>query len=536
MDYKKLSPKELANKYINSGNFIKKRILKSGIDLNALLIELSEFQIIELANLHPYKELLCDTLLDNLRNYKNPIKADRSSLISYEGVETVIENIDKTKKVGFFGRIMDSIRGRDTKLIEGTINKKIEQLRKETKLMNASIRMCEGAWKGDIVNSKGEFNENVITKTNKDVQEIIEKRSKESYSKSVDKYGTATLETLQEFYSEVYSNYTDSTKRKAAEILGVFELSSARNSKQGRLADTYFVNVPGYDSEYQIESVTQVNNFEIKGVNLGEVFFVQKSDKKYPGRSVDVEICRRDKETGLVEIIGHKNREGNCYMDINNNGEREMHGMASEASKVSYDEVATVTANEIHSKMVVEQVKEAINKQIGKLSETTNKNIEEITEVELPNAEQPMYLIKEIDENNSPTYKMVILDEQNLDNQQPKVINAKEEMFKSIELPTVHSNGDETKRDTAKVVATVNINGEDLQIYTDKHGMARVAEIVDDRKKAYSVLTRAIYKNNKQTEKYNTREEAKENVLEVLPQTKKNEYNIKALDTDDREI
>ena len=535
MDYRKLSPKELANMYINAGKFIKKRILKSGIDLNALLIELSDSQIMELANIHPYKELLCDTLLENLRNYKNPIKADRSSIISYEGVETVIDNIDKTKKVGFFGRIVDSIKGRDTKLIEGTINKKILQLRKETKLMNASMKMAEGAWKTDIVNSKGEFNENAISKTNKDIEKIIKKRVNECISKAMDKYSRATLDSVQEFYSEVYSKYTDPTKKQAAEILGVFELSSARSL--GRSADTSLVNIPDYDNrDYQIESVTQVNNFEIKGVNLGEVFFVKKSDKKYPGRSVDVEICRRDKETGLIEIIGHKNSEGNCYMDINEDGKREMHGMASEPSKVSYNEVVTVTANEIHSKMIVEQAKETLNKQIGRLSETTNKNIEEITEVELPNADKPMYLIKETDENNSPTYKMVILDEKNLDNQQPEIINAKDEMFKSIELPTVHSNGDETKRDTAKVAATLNINGEDLQIYTDKHGMTRVAEIVDGRKKAYSVLTRALYKNNKLTEKINTREDGKENVLEVLPKTKKNEYSIKALDTDDRDI
>lgn len=44
----------------------------------------------------------------------------------YENLYFIAGGIEKTKKVGFFGRIMDYLRGRDTKLIEGTIDKKIK--------------------------------------------------------------------------------------------------------------------------------------------------------------------------------------------------------------------------------------------------------------------------------------------------------------------------------------------------------------------------------------------------------------------------
>lgn len=75
MDYKKLSPKELADAYRKASDFTKRRILRSGIDLKNLIEQLSGDEVVKLAKVHPYKELLCDTLLENIKSFKNPIKA-----------------------------------------------------------------------------------------------------------------------------------------------------------------------------------------------------------------------------------------------------------------------------------------------------------------------------------------------------------------------------------------------------------------------------------------------------------------------------
>lgn len=526
MDYKKLSANELANIYIKASNFMKKRILKSGIDLNALMGQLSGHQLIELAEIHPYKELLCDTLLDNIKNHKNPTKSEKGSLEKnsyYENLGQVIDKIKFRKRATFFDRIVDTIKGRNIKLIEGTIDKKIEELTQDAYLISASQIMAEEYWKRDMVDSRGNSRDNIIEET--PFTQLINRKVQDLYfGKAVDKYGYPNEKQAQEFLKEAYSDLVEPEKKEIAEVFGIVELT------------THCTKINDYyrDENAQINSVKKVDNFQIDGENnLGEVFLVNRSYTDKLNQAPTTDVYRRNDKTGIMEKIGTVANIANAkpedrvpYYSLNvdlGNGYPER--IVAKTSNVSYEEKDSITANELHTKALMKEVTKSLGQNI---------DIREMTEVKLANQNKSGFLVKTQNEYGSPNYKMVMFNNDYSVGGGIATEKAKDEMFKTIELPTVYSNGEETKRDTAKVSATLNIDGGELQIYTDRHGNTRVAEIVDGKNKAYPVLTRTIFKDSRQKETQRAeKDEGRENLLTIMPKQKNSNNIAKVIEQDD---
>lgn len=521
MDYKKLSPKELAEAYLKASNFTKRRILRSGIDLNSLMGELSGHQLVELAEIHPYKEMLCDTLLDNLKNFKNPTKPDKSSLYDvskYENLYSIAVGIEKTKKVGFFGRIMDSLRGRDTKLIEGTIDKKIAELRKGASLMYASQEMAS-YWQRDLVDSQGKSRDTRLEE-DKAMEYIMELKYRTMYNEAIDKYHAPHRQQYQETFAQAYTGLVPEDKKDLAEVLGTAEFMGRHDGD----------NI-SYSTD-EIAGVKKLDNFQIGGHNLGEVFVIEYADKSN-GSIVEnkSEVYRRNEETGLMEKIGRQQIQGGVsqyILDVDV-GEGRLKRLNEQSSEVSYDEKGSITAREVHEKALLEEVKKGLKQDV---------EIGEMTEVQLGSITG--MLVKTQDRYGVTAYQMVTFEDKYPRKGEMTVSRAKEEMFRTIELPTVHSDGEHTTRDTAKVAATVTIEGEELQIYTDKHGNTRVAEIFDGKNKAYPNLTRTRFKDTRQREMARPdKDDTRQRSLQLMPE-KKNSQNIaqvvpKDMD-DDREM
>ena len=508
MDYKKLSPKELAEAYIKASNFTKRRILRSGIDLNSLMGELSGHQLVELAEIHPYKEMLCDTLLDNLKNYKNPTKPDKSPLYDvskYENLYSIAIGIERTKKVGFFGRIIDSLRGRDTKLIEGNIDKKIEELRKGASLMYASQEMTT-YWQRDLVDSQGESRDTRI-EDDKITEYIMEVKYRAMQHAAIDKYRTPYRQQYQETYAQAYTDLVPDYKKGLAEVLGTAEF-------MGRHDGDHI----SYSSE-EIAGVKKLDNFQIGGHNLGEVFVIEYANTS-DGNIIEnrSDVYRRNEETGLMEKIGKQYTPGGIpqyVLDVDV-GKGRLSRLQAQSSEVSYDESGSLNAKEIHEKALLEEVKKSLGQDV---------EIGEMTEVQLVNQKTGM-LVKTQDRYGSTSYQMVMFENNYPRKGEMTVSKAKEEMFRTIELPTVHSDGEHTIRDTAKVAATLSVDGEELQIYTDRHGNTRVAEIFDGKSKAYPIRTRTRFKDTRQREMARPdKDDTRQRSLQIMPE-KKNSQNI----------
>lgn len=520
MDYRRLNPQELAEAYRKASDFTKRRILRSGIDLRGLMGQLSGYELVELARVHPYKELLCDTLLDNIRKDNNPTKS-----AIQEKLDLIIYEIGTTKRTGFFGRIMDTIRGRDAKLIEGNITEKLSELGKIQRFNSASLVMATDYWKRDLVDSKGNARDNEIEET--PFKAIIDRKIQSLFwERAVEKYGYPSAEQSQEFFKEAYSDLVGPDKKDVAEVFGIVEMTTHCTK----------TNDYNYDKDTQINSVQRVENFEINGANLGEVFLVRKSNSNDPSRDQETLVYRRNEETGLIEKIGRTHMDYktlNYHIDI-----KGFKRFTAQADEVSFDEKESVTGNELHTKVLVEEIKKNLGQDI---------DITELTEVQIPtrmiggdvlDENGTGFLAKTVDANGSVSYQMLtmgkaygktVVDARNDDDYRKTgvmtVTKAKEEMFKRIELPTVHSDGEHTARDTAKVEATLNIDGEELEIYTDKHGNTRVAEIVDGQKAVF-VMTRTLFKDTRQREMAGPdKDDARQRSLQIMPE-KKNSRNI----------
>lgn len=530
MDYRRLNPQELAEAYRKASDFTKRRILRSGIDLKSLIEQLPGAEVVNLAKLHPYKELLCDTLLENIKSYKNPIKADKGSLepnSDYEHLGLIISGIETTKKTTFFSRIMDSIRGRDTKLIEGTIVKKIEELKKANQLISASQVMATDYWKRDMVDSKGNSRDNIVEET--PFKAVIDRKINSLFwERAVEKYGYPSAEQSQEFFKEAYSDLVEPDKKDVAEVFGIVEMTTHCTK----------TNDPTYDNGVQVNSVQKVDNFEINGENLGEVFLVKRSRTDDQKQEQETLVYRRNAETGLVEKIGRTSNswQGEQFHIDVKGGKR----LVAQTGEVSYDERESVSANELHTKALMEEIKNNLGQNI---------DIAELTEVQIPaktrvgymtGADRTGFLAKTIDANGSVSYQMLTFGDDYSKTGVMTVSKAKEEMFRSIELPTIHSDGEQVRRDTAKVAATLNMDGEELQIFTDNHGNTRVAEIFDGKNKAYSIMTRTVFKDTRQREIARPdKDDSRQRSLQLMPE-KKNSKNIaqvvpKDMD-DDREM
>ncbi|MCR5146762.1 MAG: hypothetical protein K6B70_05415 [Clostridia bacterium] len=530
MDYKKLSPKELADAYRKASDFTKRRILRSGIDLKSLIEQLSGNEVVKLAQVHPYKELLCDTLLENIKSYKNPIKADKGSLepnSDYEHLGLIISGIETTKRTTFFSRIMDSIRGRDTKLIEGTIDKKIEELKKANQLVSASQVMATDYWKRDMVDSRGNARDNIVEET--PFKAIIDRKINSLFwERAVEKYGYPSAEQSQEFFKEAYSDLVEPDKKDVAEVFGIVEMTTHCSKTHDYI----------YDDGVQINSVQKVDNFEINGENLGEVFLVKRSHTDDQNQEQETLVYRKNAETGILEKIGNTHMAYKTlyfYIDLPG-GKR----LTAQPEEVTYDEKENITANELHTKALMEEIKNNLGQDV---------DIAELTEVQIPaktrvgymtGADRTGFLAKTIDANGSVSYQMLTFGDDYSKTGVMTVSKAKEEMFRSIELPTIHSDGEQVRRDTAKVAATLNMDGEELQIFTDNHGNTRVAEIFDGKNKAYSIMTRTVFKDTRQREIARPdKDDARQRSLQLMPE-KKNSQNIaqvvpKDMD-DDREM
>ena len=516
MDYRRLNPQELVDTYRKASDFTKRRILRSGIDLKSLIEQLSGNEVVKLAQVHPYKELLCDTLLDNIKSFKNPIKADKGSLepnSDYEHLGLIISGIETTKRTTFFSRIMDSIRGRDTKLIEGTIDKKIEELKKANQLVSASQVMATDYWKRDMVDSKGNSRDNIVEET--PFKAVIDRKINSLFwERAVEKYGYPSGEQSQEFFKEAYSDLVEPDKKDVAEVFGIVEMTTHCTK----------TNYPTYDNGVQVNSVQKVDNFEINGENLGEVFLVKRSRTDDQKQEQETLVYRINAETGLVEKIGRTSNswQGEQFHIDVKRGKR----LIAQTGEVSYDERESVTANELHTKALMEEIKNNLGQDI---------DIAELTEVQIPaktrvgymtGADRTGFLAKTIDANGSVSYQMLTFGDDYSKNGVMTVSKAKEEMFRSIELPTIHSDGEQVRSDTAKVAATLNMDGEELQIFTDKHGNTRVAEIFDGKNKAYSIMTRTVFKDTRQREIARPdKDDTRQRSLQLMPE-KKNSQNI----------
>lgn len=516
MDYKKLSPKELADAYRKASDFTKRRILRSGIDLKNLIEQLSGAEVVKLAKVHPYKELLCDTLLENIKSFKNPIKADIGSLepnSDYEHLSLIIWEIKTTKRITFFSRIMDSIRGRDTKLIEGTIDKKIEELKKANQLVSASQVMATDYWKRDMVDSKGNARDNIVEET--PFKAVIDRKIISLFwERAVKKYGYPSAEQSQEFFKEAYSDLVEPDKKDVAEVFGIIEMTTHCTK----------INSSIYDNGVQVNSVQKVDDFEINGENLGEVFLVKRSRIDDQKQEQETLVYRKNAETGLVEKIGSTSNswQGEQFHIDVEGGKR----LVVQTGEVSYDEKESVTANELHTKALIEEIKNNLGQNI---------DIAELTEVQIPaktrvgymtGADRTGFLAKTIDANGSVSYQMLTFGDDYSKTGVMTVSKAKEEMFRTIELPTVHSDGEHTTRNTAKVAATINMDEEELQIFTDNHGNTRVAEVFDGKNKAYSVMTRTVFKDTRQKETARPdKDDTRQRSLQII-QEKKNSKNI----------
>ena len=530
MDYRRLNPQELADAYRKASDFTKRRILRSGIDLNSLMEQLSGNELVKLARVHPYKELLCDTLLENIKSFKNPTKSEKSSLQnnnSYEVLGFIISGIQNTKRTTFFSRIMDSIRGRDTKLIEGTIDKKIEELKRADRLISASKVMAEDYWKRDMVDSKGNSRDNIIEET--PFKAIIDRKINSVFWEgAVKKYYSPRAKQSQEFFKEAYSDLVEPNKKDVAEVFGIIEMTTHCTKTNDYI----------YDKGVQINSVQKVDNFEINGENLGEVFLVKRSRTDDQKQEQETWVYRRNAESGLVEKIGITSNswQGEQFHIDVEGGKR----LVAQTGEVSYDEKESIIANELHTKALMEEIKNNLGQ---------NVDIAELTEVQIPaktrvgymtGADRTGFLAKTIDANGSISYQMLTFGDDYRKTGVMIVSKAKEDMFKTIELPTVHSDGEQTRRDKAKVAATLDMDGEELQIYTDNHGNTRVAEIFDGKNKAYSIMTRTVFKDTRQREiARSDKDDTRQHSLQLMPE-KKNSQNIaqvvpQDLD-DDREL
>lgn len=533
MDYRKLSPEELANVYRKASDFTKRRILRSGIDLKSLTEQLSGYEFVSLAKLHPYKELLCDTLLDNIKNYKNPTNSKNGSLQPsnyYEHLGSIISGIEFNRRTTFFSRIMDSIRGRDTKLIEGTIDKKIEELKKAEQLISASQIMAVDYWKRDMVDRQGNLRDNIVEET--PFKAIIDRKVSELYyGKAAEKYGYPSAQQAQEFFKEAYSGLVEPEKKSVTEVFGIAELTTHCTK----------INDSTYDRNVQINSVKRVENFQIDGENLGEVFLVNRSNTDELNQKSTTYVYRKNKETGLIEKIGEtgsirkaysKDLTQGFYIDLED-GKR----LVADSNDISYDEKESITANELHTKALMEEVKKSLGQNI---------DVAELTEVQIPAKTRASYmtgtdrtgfLAKTIDENGSVSYRMFTFNDDYSKTGEMTVFKAKEEMFKSIELPTVHSDGEHTIRDTAKVTATLEIDGEKLQIYTDKHGNTRVAEVFDGKNKAYPILTRTVFKDTRQREIARAdKDDSRQHSLTIMPKSNNSKNIAQVVKNADREM
>lgn len=530
MDYKRLNPQELANAYRKASDFTKRRILRSGIDLKGLMEQLSGDEVVKLAKVHPYKELLCDTLLENIKSFKNPIKADKGSLepnSDYEHLGLIISGIENTKRTTFFSRIMDSIRGRDTKLIEGTIEKKIEELKKANQLVSASQVMATDYWKRDMVDGRGNARDNIVEET--PFKAVIDRKINSLFwERAVEKYGYPSAEQSQEFFKEAYSDLVEPDKKDVAEVFGIVEMT------------THCTKTNHYyrDKDVQINSVQRVDNFIIDGVNLGELFIVKTSNTDDQKQEQKTRAYRKNKETGIIEEIGEIHnayKTPTFYIDLPD-GKR----LTALPEEVTYDEKESITANELHTKALMEEIKNNLGQNI---------DIAELTEVQIPaktrvgymtGADRTGFLAKTIDDSGSISYQMLTFGDDYSKTGVMTVSKAKDEMFRSIELPTIHSDGEQTRRDTAKVVATLNMDGEELQIFTDNHGNTRVAEIFDGKNKAYSVMTRTVFKDTRQREIARPDKDDTRQLSLQITQEKKNSRNIAQVASqdldDDREM
>ena len=66
----------------------------------------------------------------------------------------------------------------------------------------------------------------------------------------------------------------------------------------------------------------------------------------------------------------------------------------------------------------------------------------------------------------------------------------------------------------------------ELQIFTDNHGNTRAAEIFDGKNKAYSVMTRTVFKDVRQREMARPdKDDTRQRSLQLMPE-KKNSKNI----------
>lgn len=292
-DLEKMSKADLINTYRNLNNFNKKNILielSNSRKFGALIDGMTPDELEQMAKLHPYKEVILDTIIEEIQNHRSDIglyffgKVLKNN--NFKNFMEAIKHKSIFNKIEeFFIRkptLPDNIDKKFEKLEEiskiqvrryNAIGKKLEQLENQNldqPTDEARARIYDGEMSKifdkcmkDVCNEHEMFSAN---DPENEPAKKVEEQLKEEY---IDILGEENSNLAKLIAMQEFENYSD--KSLSLPYRGSFNAGShIRNHK-------YTVSglVDHRSWQKNLLEIEEVQNFTIGDINLGEVFIVK---------------------------------------------------------------------------------------------------------------------------------------------------------------------------------------------------------------------------------------------------------------------
>lgn len=429
-ELERMSTEELIQTYRKAKKSVKKDILTSLANSEkfaVLMGGLYSNELVEMARIHPYKEVIVDTMIDEMEShgmsmthqwYKNIEHYNRKDLISYnEKREDIQKNFDDMEKALLHRNIFDRIKGTFSRkpAFPEQLPDKIKNIRKlfemEERRNSATGKKREQLENQDldqaVDESRVEVNNGVMAK-------IFDKYAKEARKagKFMD-YGEETdiARKVKTQLAEEYISALGDGKEEVARLVAMKEFESYSGEKyyipycsiQDFGAKPY-----DYDSlrtisgtkddrgwEKNLLEVEQVQDFTVGEQNLGEVFVVKSEfsptsyaiegkwapiyeyyTKNKNGEMVRIGVGKINKETGKMETSISTNKQ-DISIDVQYNT-KELENAKKDGTVIQFDSNEYTGTKTKTSRRDIEQALaiKSIQAHLGK-----GKQIADITQI-----------------------------------------------------------------------------------------------------------------------------------------------------------
>lgn len=530
MKYKKeelenMSKEELIKVYREAKTSIKKNILTNLANSRKFAVLMSELlpaELVDMAKIHPYKEVVIDTMIDEIESHGSQMAKYFNG--NHFQKESFNKFMDTLQHKSFFAKITETLTRKPA--LPKTLPKKIEQAKK---LCEVEVRRNHATGKNmEKLETQGldqAVDESRVEVNSGEMAKVFDRYAKEARKegKFFEMYGkeTQVAHKLKTQLSKEYISILGTEKEDIAQLVAMKEFESYSG-------EDYYVPYEGtfsaksYDSEYNksiggttdtrgwqknLLEVEQVQNFTVGKHNLGEVFVVKSEfsptsygiqgkwtpvyeyyTKAKNGELIRIGSGKINQETGKMETtisVDGQDRSNDIRYGTEELAKAKEDGTVIQFDSSKYTGQSTKTSRkDIEQAITTKSIQEHLGKGTQIADITQVKDIPVVTYDEKGNPQTKNAYMVACVENGVETYEMVCIGENGKCETYPgmsKDIFAKKKMYFPTGVSTRYDKESSLNEFNEKQALQTfkSKNGIQYAAYRDEHGNLRIAQMIE---------------------------------------------------------